>query len=1072
LEKDRQPSTKISRPMADPVFPRERLYKELDRARKRPLVWVEGPGGAGKTTLVSGYVDSRELDCLWYRIDPDDDDPATFFYYMGMAGKLAGSDGSSELSLFTPEYMLSVDQFSRRFFGDLFPLLKTPGVVVLDNFENVPQESYLVQVLQQAITRIPGDVRLFVVSRLAPPGDLARLRANRKLQHMAWDDLQLDLEECNGILEVHGLQDIPRDDVARLNERVDGWVAGLTLIAESMDGKGVLPEESEVASREVTFEYYAAEVWRKLDSSVRELLLKVCFFPRMTADMALSISGSGEAPAILEQLAEGNLFTVRLSGTSPYYQFHALFREFLQARALKELGSKKVKDLQNEAAGILAEEDHAEDAIRLFLEAENWDSAANLVKMQAQVAFQQSRFRTLQGWIGSLPEDLMNADPWLQYWLGSCLLFTNPLAARPLFANARLQFDESGDGAGVYLSWAGEADSHSHTLQNMESLDALIEELDDIRGRFPEYPSPVVEMKVTITMLQALTNRQPYNQDAGRWCTRALELAARMDDHALATHAVMFVAYLDVCLGNTAKAKMLVASLPENLDISTIGPLSVIMVIIVRCLIRWLDNDKDGCLRQVEKGRRVANEYGIHLWQIMLMGHGIACCLDHTDMDSAEKYLGIVEEQLPHAPIIEKAYYHFLKSWHLLMKDESATALEHAVKGLDLGEQTGVIFPKGLNNLAVCESAYENGDPGTARKHLREVKRLADRMECAHLQQAHHHLQARMALDDGDEGSGLEHLAAAMKLGREMRFSNYYFWREPVMSRLCAKALEAGIEVEYARWLLAKRGWSPGGPLEELEAWPWPVRIYTMGRFEVVINDEPLRSQARGKQKQLDLLKVIIAHGGRKVPVEQIYDALWPDADGATAHQSFSVTLHRLRKYIGVEEAIVLREGSVSLNPACCWVDAWALERSLSSLARALEKVKPSDEDGRLDPLVARLVGMYRGQFMAGDAHQPWAIAKAESLRNRFLRIVTAYSRHIESKDRCEEAVELYRKLIEIDLVAEDLYQGLMNCFLNLGRQAEGIKVYRSCSRVLDEVLGTSPSAKTEEICRQLRSMS
>jgi DNA-binding SARP family transcriptional activator len=109
---------------------------------------------------------------------------------------------------------------------------------------------------------------------------------------------------------------------------------------------------------------------------------------------------------------------------------------------------------------------------------------------------------------------------------------------------------------------------------------------------------------------------------------------------------------------------------------------------------------------------------------------------------------------------------------------------------------------------------------------------------------------------------------------------------------------------------------------------------------------------------------------------------------------------------------------------------------------------------------------------MAGDAHQPWAIAQAESLRNRFLRIVTAYSRHIESKDRCGEAVELYRKLIEIDPVAEDLYQGLMNCFLNLGRQAEGIKVYRSCSRVLDEVLGTGPSAKTEEICRQLRSMS
>ena len=1069
MKKDRLPSAKISRPMFDSIFPRERLYAELDRTQKRPFVWVEGPAGSGKTTLVSDYVVSRELDCLWYRIDPDDEDPATFFYYMKMASKLVDPKSGVELSLFTPEYMHSIDQFSRRFFGDLFPLLKTPGVIVLDNFENLPQGSYLVQVLQQALTRIPGDVRLFVVSRLAPPDDLARLRANRGIKHISWNGLRLDPEECQGILGVHGILDIKHDDVVRLNERVDGWVAGLTLIGESMDGKGVLPEEFEVASRQVTFDYYAAEVWRKLDLPVRELLLKVCFFPRMTGEMALSISGSEDAPAILEQLAEGNLFTVRHSGTSPFYQFHALFREFLQTRALKELGSDRVVKLQSEAGGILAMEDHEEDAIQLFMEAEDWVSAANLVKMQAQAVFQQGRFRTVQGWINSLPEDILDSDSWLLYWLGACLLLTNPLSAREYFEKARTLFDETGDAAGVYLAWAGEADTYIHTHQYMEPLDALVDVFDEIRSRYPEYPSLMVELKVTITMLQSLTNRQPYNKNAEQWCTRALELAELVDDPAVATHAIMFVAYLDVCLGNTAKAKMLVESLPESLDITTIGPLSVIMVIIVRCLVRWLDNDKDGCLRQVEKGRKLADENGIPMWRIMLLGHGIACCLDNADIEGAGRYFEAVEEMLPFAPLVEKSYYHFLKSWYELMGDDSAVAMENALMSVELGDQTGVLFTEGLTNMAVAESAYANGETDVALKHLPKVKQVADRMDCTHLEQAYHFLMARMALDASEEDDGLGHLDAAMKLGREYGFSNYYFWREPVMSRLCAKALEAGIEENYVRGLINKRKWIPHGPLEELEAWPWPVRIYTMGRFEVVVNDEPLRSQARGKQKQLDLLKVIISQGGRKVPLEQIYDALWPDANGAAAHQSFTVTLHRLRKSLSIDEAIVLREGNVSLNPDCCWVDTWALERLLSRLANDLEKVQSVD-DAILDPLAAKLMGMYRGQFMAGDAHQPWAIARSERLRNRFLRTAGTYCRHLQSNDRHKEAIEWYQKLLEVDPLEEDLYRNLMSCFLKLGRIAEGIRVCRRCRKVLSETLDTDLSSATEKICQQLRS--
>ena len=1070
LETDRQPSTKISRPLADPVFPRERLYKELDRARKRPLVWIEGPGGSGKTTLVSGYVDSRELDCLWYRIDPDDDDPATFFYYMGMAGKLAGSDGSSELSLFTPENMLSVGQFSRRFFGDLFPLLKTPGVVVLDNFENVPQESYLVQVLQQAITRIPGDVRLFVVSRLAPPGDLARLRANRKLQHMAWDDLQLDLEECNGILEVHGLQDIPRDDVARLNERVDGWVAGLTLIAESMDGKGVLPEESEVASREVTFEYYAAEVWKKLDSSVRELLLKVCFFPRMTADMALSISGSEEAPAILEQLAEGNLFTVRLSGEPSYYQFHALFREFLQAGALRELGPESVKELQNKTAAILTVEGNTEDAIRLYIEAEDWDSAANLVKMHAQAVFQQCRFRTLQDWIGSLPEDLLDSDPWLQYWMGSTTLFINPPLSREWFNKAYDRFSKAEDVAGIYLSWTGIVNAVFHGLTSYASFDRLLEEMDKVRIKYPDYPSQEIEAMVSSAMLTVLTMRNPSHPDILSWADRAIGLLGEQSNHQLEAMTVHLLANHYCWTGDFSKAEMIINSAKTRFEEKVDNPLITSMMSNVAAIVLWVTSRFEECRILVENALKTSRETGVHIWDFYLLGHSATSALCEGDVDFSGSCLKKMEHVLLGPSAWDKSYFHFLSAWRAMLLVDLNLALEHGKKSLSLAKEVGNFAGDFFTILGMSEICWELEDCDKALEYLKDATHIAKKINSPYFQYMVETRKVWFALENDDEEI-VDTIRNLMALGKRGGFSNFYFWRPEVMSGICAQALKEEIEVEYVRGLIKKRHLKPAGELDDLDAWPWPVRIYTMGRFEVVVNDESLRPQARGKQKQLDLLKVIIALGGRKVPVEQICDALWPDADGAAAHQSFTVTLHRLRKWIGVDEALILREGSVSLNSDCCWVDSWALERLLSRLANALEKVQAGD-DASLDQLAAKLIGMYPGQFMAGDTHQPWAIARSERLRNRFLRTAGTYCRHLQSMDRHEEATELYRKLIEIDPVAEDLYQSLMNCFLNLGRQAEGIKVYRSCSRVLDEVLGTSPSAKTEEICRQLRSMS
>jgi len=123
---------KVTRPILTGVFQRIRLFDLLDSLRKRPVVWVTGPAGCGKTTLVSSYVAARGLPCLWYQVDASDEDPATFFYYLGLAAKKAAPRRRKPFPLLTPEYLSGIETFTLRYFENLYACLKIPSVLSIE----------------------------------------------------------------------------------------------------------------------------------------------------------------------------------------------------------------------------------------------------------------------------------------------------------------------------------------------------------------------------------------------------------------------------------------------------------------------------------------------------------------------------------------------------------------------------------------------------------------------------------------------------------------------------------------------------------------------------------------------------------------------------------------------------------------------------------------------------------------------------------------------------------------------------------------------------------------------------
>src|SRR4030065_798662 len=120
------PIAKVPPPVSSGYYPRQRLYRLLDKARKAPVLWITGPPGCGKTALVSGYIESRRLPCLWYKIDEADADPATFFYYLGLAAGKAAPRKRKLLPLLPPERMPGLSVCAQRYFEDLSSMLPVP----------------------------------------------------------------------------------------------------------------------------------------------------------------------------------------------------------------------------------------------------------------------------------------------------------------------------------------------------------------------------------------------------------------------------------------------------------------------------------------------------------------------------------------------------------------------------------------------------------------------------------------------------------------------------------------------------------------------------------------------------------------------------------------------------------------------------------------------------------------------------------------------------------------------------------------------------------------------------------
>ena len=252
------------------------------------------------------------------------------------------------------------------------------------------------------------------------------------------------------------------------------------------------------------------------------------------------------------------------------------------------------------------------------------------------------------------------------------------------------------------------------------------------------------------------------------------------------------------------------------------------------------------------------------------------------------------------------------------------------------------------------------------------------------------------------------------------------------------------------------------------ETWPWQLEIYTLGEFKIIKEREPIKFSGKVQQKPLHLLKALIALGGKEVKEEQISDLLWPDSDGDAAHSAFTTTLSRLRQLLGFEKAIRLQEKRATLERRHCWVDAWVFERICKRTEDLWQGSRLKTDPSEMIQLTEKAVSFYKGHFLPADDEHVWTAPYRDRLKNKFHRLVIRVGDYLEEAGQWEKAVEYYERAVEVDDLAEELYQHLMTSYFKLGQWTEAIKTYNRCKKILLATLGIEPSPKTQALYRNL----
>jgi LuxR family maltose regulon positive regulatory protein len=404
------------------------LIQRLDEGLRlgHRLTLLSAPAGFGKTTLISdwlGQIKSRtpvahgsrqRARTGWLSLDEGDNEVRRFLTYaLAALQQIDDGLGQMALSLLQSPQPSPLENLITLLINDI-DALPDQVVLVIDDY-HVISNLEVNQALSFLLENLPPQLHLVIASREDPMLPLPRLRIRRQVTEIRTKDLRFTMEEAAQFLKRTMGLDLTPEEIAALERRTEGWVAGLQMAALSMqdlaDTTGFI--EAFAGDDRYVVDYLISEVIERQPAHIREFLLKTGVLSRLTAPLCDAVTGRDDGRASLNHVEGTNLFLISLDSRREWYRYHQLFQDLLCSQLRQEIGDEGVKELHGRAAAWHAQNGLSDDAIHHYLAAEVYDQAADLMESLAVNLIVQGQLRKVCNWLEALPDDFMRNRPLL-----------------------------------------------------------------------------------------------------------------------------------------------------------------------------------------------------------------------------------------------------------------------------------------------------------------------------------------------------------------------------------------------------------------------------------------------------------------------------------------------------------------------------------------------------------------------------------------------------------------------------------------------------------------------------------
>jgi LuxR family maltose regulon positive regulatory protein len=414
------------------IILRPRLLQRLDDGLSRKLTLISAAAGFGKTTLISNWLASCQLPVAWLSLDDGDNDPTIFLTYLVSALQTIVVDmGAGALKMLQSHQPPPIDALLTSLINEI-TTIPDNFILVLDDY-HVIDSLPVNEALTFLIEHQPPQMHLLIATREDPPLPLSRLRVRGQLTELRADDLRFTPSEAADFLNLMMGLNLEDADIAALEARTEGWIAGLQLAAISMQGRSDTAGfiKSFTGSHRFVLDYLAGEVLQQQPESVQAFLLRTSILDRLCGPLCdailtgLSVGGQ----KTLEYLEHANLFIVPLDNERRWYRYHHLFRDILRQRLGLSLAPGELEEYHIRAS-IWHEKDGDEaEAFRYAFTAGDYARAAGLAEQAYQGMDDSFQSSAWLGWVKKLPKSVIRLRPVLCSQMAMAFMDTGELEA-------------------------------------------------------------------------------------------------------------------------------------------------------------------------------------------------------------------------------------------------------------------------------------------------------------------------------------------------------------------------------------------------------------------------------------------------------------------------------------------------------------------------------------------------------------------------------------------------------------------------------------------------------------------